>query len=616
MSKDIEYKQEGRHEVDAWARFLDTPFGRFLKERTDAVHNLARDERCMRVLATPPLAMLVFGLLLAVLFRSPWVFAVALPLVESVVIAEAGFWRPYRDSEQRERDRLDTDTHLMDRGTALRAISGASISKAADHALPETRAGLDASGHSKQRISPRSLGVRIGECHGVDAWLSLERPAYILAPARSGKTSRLMIPLIMEAPGPVLATSSRKDILDATFALRRDGFSMPGRTDSDGRHLTHPPSPVWVFDPTGIVADEPEYAPYRIHWNPLRGCEEPKRAQSVAAALVGSEELSAENATWSHIGVQIVQSLLLAAAISHVGLDTVYGWAQDMAGVNRAATILEQCDDEKTRDWAKPLRTLRDDDARTRSNKFLTVSTAFEPLSLPSVRSWFRPAPADEFDMRSFLTGTGTVYMLAPLRNTGGQAESSTGVFANMFLNELRDTARDLASHARYGKLEPYVVLALDEVANIAPWEGLPQLDTAGTGDGIVPVKVFQSRDQARAAFGDGEERQMWDNSQKLVMGGQSTVNNLQEISAIVGEHDRTLKEHSWQGFPFPQAGLFGGMGTMERHDRQPVLSPDQIRMIPSDRALLISGSEQAACIGLQPWWERGYKERTEDWNM
>jgi type IV secretion system protein VirD4 len=439
--------------------------------------------------------------------------------------------------------------------------------------------------------------------------MSLERPVYVLGAARSGKTSQLMIPFIMEAPGPVVATSSRKDILDATFAFRRDGFTMP-LPDGSGAMLEHGPSPVWVFDPTGIIAGEPEYERHRIHWNPLRGCTDQRRAHSVAAALVGSEDLSAENATWSHIGVGIVQSLILAGALAGVGLDTVFEWSQNMGGMHRAMQILEASDDPKVRLWAEPLRTLKEDDARTRSNKMLTVTTAFEPLSLPSVRSWFRPSPSEEFDMRGFLRSQGTVYVLSPLRNTGGQAESSTAVFVNLFLNELRDTARDLAAHAPYGKLEPYALMVLDEVANISPWEGLPQMDTAGSGDGIVTVKAFQSRDQARQAWTDGEEKQMWDNSQKLITGGQATVSNLQEISTISGERERVYHESSYRGWPLPQDGLFGG-SVMERHETKPVLSADDVRRIPSRRALLVVGSDQAASVALVPWWERGYKVRS-----
>lgn len=54
--------------------------------------------------------------------------------------------------------------------------------------------------------------------------------------------------------------------------------------------------------------------------------------------------------------------------------------------------------------------------------------------------------------------------------------------------------------------------------------------------------------------------------------------------------------------------GPFDGIGTMERHERDNDLESDDIRRIPLGRALMITGTEQAAAITLEPWWTRGWK--------
>jgi type IV secretory pathway TraG/TraD family ATPase VirD4 len=54
----------------------------------------------------------------------------------------------------------------------------------------------------------------------------------VFGPTGSMKTTGLVIPSILEWDGPVLSTTVKSDVIDATYAARRRGG---GRT--------------WVFDP-------------------------------------------------------------------------------------------------------------------------------------------------------------------------------------------------------------------------------------------------------------------------------------------------------------------------------------------------------------------------------
>lgn len=46
----------------------------------------------------------------------------------------------------------------------------------------------------------------------------------------------------------------------------------------------------------------------------------------------------------------------------------------------------------------------------------------------------------------------------------------------------------------------------------------------------------------------------------------------------------------------------------MERQESKPSLSPDDIRRIPTDRALLVNGTDPAAAVRLIPYWQRGWR--------
>ena len=61
------------------------------------------------------------------------------------------------------------------------------------------------------------------------SWAGPQRSTLVLGPSRAGKTSSLVIPNILLARGPVVSTSTKPDVMDAT-ATARDargvGFSL------------------------------------------------------------------------------------------------------------------------------------------------------------------------------------------------------------------------------------------------------------------------------------------------------------------------------------------------------------------------------------------------------
>lgn len=101
------------------------------------------------------------------------------------------------------------------------------------------------------------------------------------------------------------------------------------------------------------------------------------------------------------------------------------------------------------------------------------------------------------------------------------------------------DTARTLAAAQPGGRLDPPLLLLLDEAANIAPIPSLPNLMSDGAGTGITTVTVLQSLAQARARWGDAGADAMWDASTtKVILGGLAHADDLQRISRLAGDID------------------------------------------------------------------------------
>src|SRR5699024_6122000 len=75
----------------------------------------------------------------------------------------------------------------------------------------------------------------------------------MISPPRSGIVLHLLIVAILDAPGPVVTTSSRADNYAATAAIRRKR------------------GPVALFHPQGLTD-----TPTTLKWSPITGCEVPR----------------------------------------------------------------------------------------------------------------------------------------------------------------------------------------------------------------------------------------------------------------------------------------------------------------------------------------------------
>jgi hypothetical protein len=104
----------------------------------------------------------------------------------------------------------------------------------------------------------RGGGIPIGvvrRAEGFAPWFAPpEHSVLVLGPPRSGKTSAIVIPAVIAAPGPVVSTSTKRDVLDAT---------APARSNV---------GPCLLYDPLGGI--EPPAGVEPVGWTPLHGCDD------------------------------------------------------------------------------------------------------------------------------------------------------------------------------------------------------------------------------------------------------------------------------------------------------------------------------------------------------
>ncbi len=99
---------------------------------------------------------------------------------------------------------------------------------------------------------------------------SLPHPAGTDVGYRLGRSLHLVIPMILDAPGAVVTTSTRPDNLTVTL------------------HARHAVGPIAVFDPQQLAAG----VTGSLRWSPVRGCELPQTAMIRARALAAGTGMS------------------------------------------------------------------------------------------------------------------------------------------------------------------------------------------------------------------------------------------------------------------------------------------------------------------------------------
>jgi type IV secretion system protein VirD4 len=229
----------------------------------------------------------------------------------------------------------------------------------------------------------------------------------------------------------------------------------------------------------------------------------------------------------------------------------------------------------------------------TTDSIWMAVAEALSCLADPRVLDAVSPRPGDEFDPREFLTNNGTLYLLS----TGAGAGASWSLVAAL-IEDLAETARHLAAASPGARLDPPLLLALDEIGNLAPLPSLPVLMAEGGGTGITTMPVLQSLSQARDRWSSHAASAIWDASiVKVILGGASASRDLQELSVLIGERDElsdavTIGDH--------------GARSLQRSIRRvPILPPERIRTLPFGTSLVLLRSAPPIVTDLRRWTDR-----------
>lgn len=462
-----ELNSDNRRKVmDAWKRFESSKPGVWLSRHTDLLERLSDEES--HLVARVGAMVCVFALILSmVLFLAvqgnmlAWtlltlpVFAVAFMVVMALWI----FWDAYRDSEERAADWLSTRPGVATWRQLAADYGPRAINRdVVPSVLPRMLADFRDRKPGAIRPRPWHAAWYVGDSWNMEVWLGSERHIYVLGPTRSGKTVSVVIPAVVEAPGFVLATSTRGDIIKTTRYLRECGVKDRVTGASFGNRG---PGTTHIFDPEGVAENDPDTR-HNMRWTPLQDCDDPavamRRAQTMVA--IGGMGSGSNNQEWGVSAAMYVQAMLYAAAIADRTINDCYRWSLSPEAAQEAADLIRKYTPEREMDrWAATLNALPHVDPRQKGSEWFGVKNAFSILADPNVRARMNLSPSDPrlIDPKSMVLRGDTVYVLSKPRRDGGVA-GNAGIFVSLLLDTFQEACQDLAfdkASGSRGKIEP-----------------------------------------------------------------------------------------------------------------------------------------------------------------
>jgi type IV secretory pathway TraG/TraD family ATPase VirD4 len=393
----------------------------------------------------------------------------------------------------------------------------------------------------------------------------------VMAP-RAGKTTALAIPAVLDAPAAVVATSNKSDLWSVTASPR---------AQATGER-------VWVFDPQGITDVQRTW-----WWNPLATVTTVEEAHRLAGHFV--QEVRSERTDrdfWSAAAHDLLTGLLLAASVSGRDLVEVYEWLNDPV----VTTPVEALRASGHRAVAASLLGRMHGAPETRDGIYETARTAAQCLRDEAILAWVTPpalreeSDLDQFDVQAFSLTRQTLYLLS--KEGAGAAAPLVAALTDQIMRQATRAA-ELAG----GRLDPPLVVVLDEAANVCRISDLPELYSHFGSRGITPLTILQSYKQGVRVWGEHGMDALWSASTiKLIGAGLDDARVAEDISRLIGEHDVPVRSVN-------HGDRSSGQTVSLR--RQRILGPEHVRALPRGTALLLATGARVASLQLQPWYER-----------
>ncbi|TWD80496.1 type IV secretory pathway TraG/TraD family ATPase VirD4 [Kribbella amoyensis] len=388
---------------------------------------------------------------------------------------------------------------------------------------------------------------------------------------RTGKTTSRAVPAILDAPGAVIATSNKRDIVDAT----REPRSKYG--------------PVWVFDPQEVCSEEPNW-----WWNPLTYITDEVKARQLAEHFVASQrsENARTDAFFDSAGTDLLAGLLLAAAVAKRPITQVYTWLADQRNDEPERILRNTPGLQLSADALAGVINAPD---KQRAGVYGTAQQSAQFLINRKVTRWVTPQGQNDtrpqFNPHQFVRDGGTLYSLSK------EGAGTAGPLVTALTVSVVEAAEDYAKTCPLGRMPSPLVGVLDEAANVCRWKDLPDLYSHFGSRGIILMTILQSWAQGMECWGERGMEKLWSAANiRVYGGGVSDANFLERLSKLIGDYDIMSNSVSYNK---------GERGTSRQTQRHHIMEVSDLASMPAGRAVVFPSGIPATMIKTVPWMAR-----------
>lgn len=396
---------------------------------------------------------------------------------------------------------------------------------------------------------------------------------------RTGKSTSRIIPAILDAPGVVVSTSNKRDVVDATRGVRE---------------LT---AKVHVFDPQKIAQEEPSW-----WWNPLSYVTNEDKAARLTSHFATASRApgSRPDAYFDSKAEDLLSSLFLAAALDNRTITDVYVWVTKQTS-QQPVQILEDHDYTLQ---AIGLQSTIDLTDKQRDGIFGTAEKMIQCLKNRNTLRWVTPAGGSvaedlrpQFDPKAFAQSQETLYLLS--KEGVGTAAPLTTALTVAVAEALEERAERMG-----GRLKTPALFALDELANVVKWAGLPDQFSHYGSRGIIVMAILQSWSQGVELWGEANMRKIWSAANiKVYGGGVAEEGFLRALSDLIGDYSYTSVS---------QSSGRSGSSRSRQESKERIFDVSNLAELDRGRAVVLASGAPATLLKTRPWYTGPHKEKVE----
>jgi type IV secretion system protein VirD4 len=393
----------------------------------------------------------------------------------------------------------------------------------------------------QRALHPSSHAVFLGRAqyfHRV--WQSIQENILIIGRSRSGKSGWLA-KVIVWFRGAVVSATTKPDLFTLTSWLR----SLRG--------------PVYVFNPQRIGRPASN-----VRFDPIAGCEDETVAWRRGTAFTEAVRTKGteQDGFWSEQAALQLPAMFCAAALGGLDLAAVAGWVLSR-DTREAEKILRA---HRRQGLAEALAQLRGPADKTGATVIMVRAAALKYMNSPDLAQCALPGPGG-FSIGEFLAAQGTLYLIADQRD---EISPVASLFACL-VGEIHWTASQLGSVMRRERIDPPLLVQLDEVTRICPIP-VPALLADSGGRGITMIIAAQGLAQLEERWGKPATRSVLDTSNQVYVAGIADPETLRMASELC------------------DTATYHARGEDGRTVDVPVATPGMLRRLPRRRALILRG--------------------------